>query len=263
MALATYTGADSPLIFLDMNTTYDLNSLGLPFWVYENPVFSWPENVEVNDAEVYKKEVTTSNQPKSWRHNLFKKLSIFFVVIGLILLVFSYGPSVWYSLRGVSSSALTNHGIPSAKAQSSYQPEFDRNLPLENSIFIPSIGVKSQIFESSRDNHEDALRKGVWRVNYFGTPYSREMPTILTAHRFGYLDWSLYFRLHNSFYKLPELKEGDLVEVVWRQRKYTYAIYKSEEGTEITDYGSDLILYTCMDLNSDVRVFKYAKLLEI
>lgn len=246
-----------------MNTTFDLNSLGLPFWVYENPVFAWTENLELNKELVVEDKPSNITQPKSWRHNLVKKLSIFFVVIGVILLLFSYGPSAWYAIRGVNNTTLSSHGAPSARAASSYQPEFDRNLPLENSINIPSLNVKSQIFESSRDNHEDALRKGVWRVNYFGTPYSRELPTILTAHRFGYLDWSLYFRLHNSFYKLPELKEGDLVEVVWRQRKYTYAIYKSEEGQEITDYSADLILYTCMDLNSDIRVFKYAKLLQV
>ncbi|KKS80793.1 MAG: hypothetical protein UV56_C0008G0001, partial [Candidatus Woesebacteria bacterium GW2011_GWC1_43_10b] len=65
------------------------------------------------------------------------------------------------------------------------------------------------------------------------------------------------------FYSLPKLKTGDTVEIIWRQRKYLYEVYKEEEGEEITDYSADLILYTCESLSSPVRIFRYARLLEI
>jgi sortase (surface protein transpeptidase) len=104
---------------------------------------------------------------------------------------------------------------------------------------------------------------GVWRVQDYGSPYDRTNPTILVAHRFGYLKWSNQYRHENSFYNLPKLEAGDRLEIVWRQRKYIYEIYASSEGTDIADYSANLILYTCKDLTGDIKIFKYARLLEI
>jgi len=91
----------------------------------------------------------------------------------------------------------------------------------------------------------------------------RTKPTILAAHRFGYLAWSIPYRLKNSFYNLPKLKVGDLVEIDWGQRRYVYEVYAEGKGEEITDYTADLILYTCEAMNSSVRIFRYARLLRI
>jgi len=38
---------------------------------------------------------------------------------------------------------------------------------------------------------------------------------------------------------------------------------EEEKGEEITDYSADLILYTCEDLSSPIKIIKYARLLEI
>lgn len=86
-------------------------------------------------------------------------------------------------------------------------------------------------------------------------------PTILAAHRFGYLEWTQEYRLKNAFYNLPKLKNGDMVEIIWDQHKYTYQVQDVVEGTEITDYTSDLILYTCKFLVSPTRIFVYARLI--
>ncbi|MFC1653918.1 sortase domain-bontaining protein [Patescibacteria group bacterium] len=144
-----------------------------------------------------------------------------------------------------------------------YQPVFSALLSKENRIVIDEIGVDAVVNEGTEENVEDILRKGVWRVSDFGTPYSRKYPTILAAHRFGYLEWTNQFRRENSFYNLPKLEDGDTVEIIWNQRKYVFEIYGESEGDEITDYRADLILYTCRFLDSDVRIFKYARLIEI
>jgi sortase (surface protein transpeptidase) len=102
----------------------------------------------------------------------------------------------------------------------------------------------------------------VWRVPDFGTAYERKLPMILAAHRFGYIAWTNQYRRQNSFFNLPELVPGDKVEVIWNQRRYVYEIYAGEEGKEITQYTADLILYTCKLLESDIRIFRYAKLIE-
>ena len=85
----------------------------------------------------------------------------------------------------------------------------------------------------------------------------------MAAHRFGYLKWSDSYRRQNSFYNLPKLKKGDVVRIIWKQRKYVYEIYGLEEGEEILDYSADLILYTCKFLDSSVRIFRYGRLLEV
>lgn len=152
--------------------------------------------------------------------------------------------------------------------QESRVPPKDINLPEGHYLNIPKIGVDTVIWEAEGGNYERALKKGVWRVSDFadpeksgdGLPVQAGRPIIMAAHRFGYLDWTQDYRLKNSFYELPKLKNGDMIEIVWNQVRYTYQVQNVEEGTQISDYSSDLILYTCKFLVSPVRIFVYAKL---
>lgn len=194
-----------------------------------------------------------------------------FALIGFAFIAIFYGPSLYYWAvggfqEGVNSDALA-HTVDTSNnavnAKDNYLPPFDASLPTENRIKIEAIGLDSAIHEASLENFEEALKLGVWRAPDYNTPANQARPTILAAHRFGYLRWSNLYRRHNSFFNLPKLKEGDTIEIVWRQRKYTYTVYAESSGEEITDYSADLILYTCNDLSSDVRIVKYARLLEV
>jgi sortase (surface protein transpeptidase) len=135
-------------------------------------------------------------------------------------------------------------------------PDIDPSLPKDNGLIIDKIGVKGAIHEGT--DWEEILKTGIWRVPDFGTPESNQLPIILAAHRWGYLDWSAAFRKLNSFYSLPKLVVGDTVEVIWNQRPYEYKIYSVSTGTKITDYNANLILYTCQMWDSPVRFFVYA-----
>lgn len=142
----------------------------------------------------------------------------------------------------------------------------DVSLPEGHYLSIPKIGVDTVIWEGESDNYDKALKKGVWRVGDFGVPGlpfgdAQGKSVILAAHRFGYLEWTQEYRLKNAFYNLPKLKNGDMVEIIWDQHKYTYQVQEVVEGTEITDYTSDLILYTCKFLVSPKRIFVYARLI--
>ena len=193
-------------------------------------------------------------------------------IIGFILILISYGPSILYFAQSGGKNvvskilALTAKGAPQdqvkARTISNYEPAFDPTLPKLNTLTIPSIGVKTTLQEATYENYEDALRRGVWRVADFGAP-GEAKPVILAAHRFGYLAWTNQFRRENSFFNLPKLKVGDLVTIVWHQRKYTYEIYAEGKGKQISDYSANLILYTCVNLTGEERIFKYARLLEI
>jgi len=194
---------------------------------------------------------------------MLRKLSIFFGVLGIALLAISVVPVLLgnFKLSKSEVSKLTN-GVPSVPAPQAYQPAYDPKLPSKNHLVISAIGVDTDIEEATYDNYEAALKNGVWRVSDFGAP-GGTTPTILAAHRYGYLAWTNLYRRKNSFYNLPKLQVGDLVEIDWQKRKYVYEIYATDEGTEITDYSANLILYTCVNLTGNQRIFRYAKLINL
>ncbi len=140
-------------------------------------------------------------------------------------------------------------------------PPQDLSLPEGTWVVIPRIGVRTQLDPAL--SAEQALAKGVWMAPDYGVPGDTTKPIILAAHRFGWQWWwqTDYWKYH-SFYLLPELQPGDVVEVTFDQRKYYYEIYAGEEGQEITDYNADMILYTCKFLNSPLRHFRYARMID-
>lgn len=142
-----------------------------------------------------------------------------------------------------------------------YIPPIDPDLPAGQWLTIPEIGVKTQ--PKATEDPEVALKDGVWIAPEYGQIGQPGMPIIMAAHRFGWKWWwqSDYWKL-NSFYNLPETKPGTIVELIADQRKWTYLIYGGEEGDAITDYGADLILYTCKFLNSPIRHIRYARLID-
>lgn len=221
--------------------------------------------------------VIASQQNQKGEIDVWTKISLFSIklakisfILALIVFLVAFGPSIFYTIKGseklgeIIGRKVTNSvPTPLNPVQEAYQPAFDPTLPKEARITISSIGVDSEIFEGSYDNLEEILKKGIWRVSDFGTPFNRDNPTILAAHRFGYLAWSNIFRRKSSFFNLPKIENGDTVEIVWRQRKYVYEIYKTSKGERAEDYSADLILYTCEDMGSEQRIFKYARLLKI
>ena len=158
-----------------------------------------------------------------------------FLLLGIIFLVLSFAPSIWYSLAvkvdDYSTAILetvtgksTSEEKPTVEIPN-WQPTFDSRLPRDTVLTISEIGIDTKVNERTYQNYEDALKLGVWRVPDFGTPLDRTKPVILAAHRFGYLAWTNLYRRKTLFYNLPKLKEGDLVEITYKQRKYTYEIY--------------------------------------
>ncbi|MFZ5376213.1 MAG: hypothetical protein ACOZAN_00905 [Patescibacteria group bacterium] len=145
--------------------------------------------------------------------------------------------------------------------QETYLPPIDVSLPEGEWIVIPKIGVYSQL--RSTQDPDEALEQGIWMAPDYGKPGDRELPMIVAGHRFGWdWWWQSDFGKKNSFNMLPSLVEGDQVEIISGQRKWVYEIYAGEEGQEITDYSADAIFYTCKHLNSPIRYFRYAKLLD-
>ncbi len=201
------------------------------------------------------------------------KIAKALAILGIVFLTISFAPSIWYWAKAQGKNTVSELLYQTAAAQPMpasnqpgsevYQPRFDAMLPLTTNLKIPSIGIDTEIYEATKENYEEALKKGVWRASDSGTPYNRTEPTILAAHRFGYLAWSNIFRKKHSFYNLPKMEVGETVEITYKQRKYLYEVYAESSGEDISDYSADLVLYTCENLNSPVRIFKYARLIEV
>jgi len=211
--------------------------------------------------------IQVDQKSKSVRAIIFTAL----MSLSFALIVGMFGPVIYFRFFGhetVPIQATETGTLLGGKFQQPVTPERkiekppqDENLPEGSWLIISRIGVRTEILESKTP--EESLIKGVWRVPDFGQPGDTKQPLILAAHRYGYNWWwrGEYWKYH-SFYLLPELQPGDLVEVISDKRKYLYEIYAGEEGTEITDYNADLILYTCKFLTSDIRHFRYARLID-
>ncbi len=160
---------------------------------------------------------------------------------------------------GVGSQATASAQMPPEEAK--YVPAQDATLPQGDWLVIPRIGVRSVLQPTIKP--DEALATGLWWVPDFGQPGDVDLPMIVAAHRYGWQWWwkTDYWKYH-SFYLLPDTEPGDRIEVISDQRKWVYEIYAGEEGEQITDYDADLILYTCKYLQSPIRHFRYARLID-
>jgi len=227
--------------------------------------------VAVSPQPAYLEPAVMLPKPSGKISSVFSRLSKLSALLGIALILFFYAPKALAWGESVVGGAVANFGMSNTEIQSLksnlnvskpiYNPPFDARLPATNQLLIPAIGVNTGIQEATLDNYEAALRKGVWRVSDFGAPNDNGEPIILAAHRFGYLAWTNPYRHKNSFYNLPKVNTGDLVEIDWNQRKYLYEVYAVSKGTQILDYSADLILYTCETLTGDNKIFVYARLI--
>lgn len=205
-------------------------------------------------------------------HRLFYGLCL---SVCLVLLAIIFLPSAYYAFfpADVVPLKTDQHGTVLGGAYAAGAasrkgplpaPEKEESLPTGTWLIIPKIGVNTEILESAKP--EDSLDKGVWRVPEFGTATDTSKPMILAAHRYGWKAWWLagnqYWKYH-SFYLLPDLVQGDLIQVIDGQRKYVYEVYAGEQAKEISDYNADLILYTCKFLDSPLRFFRYARRVDL
>ncbi|MEO8581648.1 MAG: sortase [Patescibacteria group bacterium] len=203
---------------------------------------------------------------------ILSKLSLAGMVVSLAILLYIFFPDLVYAVipmktepiqTAVDQSALGGKFTDGNLYSKTSLPEKNEYLPEGNWLVIPKIDVITNINESAIETHESALKKGVWRVPDFADPtQQKKFPTILVAHRYGYIAWSDQFRRQNSFYHLDQLGVGDTFEIIWDHRRFQYEIYAGEEGQQITDYNADIVLYTCKYLNSPVRIFRYARRVE-
>jgi sortase (surface protein transpeptidase) len=199
---------------------------------------------------------------------IYNVIGVTILVLGFLLMLIPVFPYVWYVVNpeatGDEITTLSGEIIPEQKIPQIENPVNDDPLPFKDTslpeqphIIIEKINVNSPI--GIGDNYIESLKVGSWMVPEYGDPIDNAAPIIIASHRFGYSSWGTEKREKISFYNLPSTDKGDLIEIIWDQRKFYYVIYKAEESTFISDYEADLILYTCKFFNSPIRIFRYAQ----
>lgn len=120
-----------------------------------------------------------------------------------------------------------------------------------NRLIITKIGVNAPIVESA--SSEYGLSLGAWHVPESSSP-EKGGNTVITGHRFKYLPPS-----NLTFYLLDKLEAGDLISVVWKNKKYYYKVreLKIVEPTDLSVEAKSeepiLTLYTCHPIYSTAK----------
>lgn len=115
-----------------------------------------------------------------------------------------------------------------------------------NRITIPALKVDSPVYGGTSI---DFLEKGTWLRPNGSTP-DKGGNTVIVGHRYTSQDWFG----KNTFYDLPDVEVGDLIEVVWEGKEYVYKIFLTDtvkpDAVEIEAPSSENILtiYTCTPL---------------
>jgi len=233
-------------------------------------------NIQPQDPYSYANQPLQQTQPENFFSKLgglYTTIGAIFIMGGLLLLLVPAFPYLYYNINveatndevstlselvttKTSAKPTTITPTPSLTPTPLPLPAKDPSLPTKNTLVIPGIGVNGPINEGS--DSKKALYKGIWRHPEWGTPLEDNRPTIIAAHRFGYIEWSQEFRKTQSFFNLPNMKVGDTFSVIWDQREFKYEVKRVEEANAIYTADSDMILYTCKYLKSPVRIIVYA-----
>ncbi len=136
-------------------------------------------------------------------------------------------------------------------------PPKDMNLPKTPTLIIEKIGINGQIRQGS--NGDEILQKGIWMPPGANNPKTKE-PVVLISHRFGIIGWDYDYKQKNWFKRLPELRGGDIIKVIYDQRMFTYEVISTfVTGNSSFSINADLTLYTCENINSEKRIIIEAK----
>lgn len=168
------------------------------------------------------------------------------ITMSLYLLIAPVVPAVEYYLRDVADVQYKNRANDSGgEYELALQGRKEESDYFKDDIvLIPSIGVDMDVVEGQSD---DALDKGAW-IRPNGSKPNLGSNTVITAHRFSYLDGG------RSFYNLDKVKNGDEVIVYWKGDRYRYivngsrVVKPSAVQIENPTNAPMLTLYTCTPL---------------
>lgn len=179
-------------------------------------------------------------QPKVSMHRKINNiLTVIVIGLGSYLLLAPFTPSIdfWVKKRG-------GFDTPSYAIKTDVKKAV-ADIPSDNRLAIPSIGLDEHVFESTVP---DGINKGVYQRPKTSDP-SLGSNTVFVGHRFSYFP-----NIPSPFYNLDKVSLGDEMVVVWKGVIYRYKV-KEIKVVEPTEFmveaptkESKLTIYTCTPL---------------
>lgn len=178
----------------------------------------------------------SNKQPRT--NKIIKRIN--YTLLGIILLSNGYvlfgffRPAIEPSIKRIVAPVHT-----ATPAQALSEPD---------SLIIPKIQVRTPV---RTGDSADALKNAAWLRPASVEP-DKGGNTILAGHRFSY-------QVASVFYNLDKLQLGDTVQLIWKNKLYTYHVTEvyevSPDAIEIEgqNFGERLTLYTCTPLWSTAR----------
>jgi len=191
--------------------------------------------------------------------NVFRMIAIIVLMIGLYIVLYPFFPRLKYLIERNRYDFPYQTNI--SEIAGAEDENVEKEIPEENRVVIPKIGVDMPIVEGTDDR---VLDIGVWHRPATGKPGFGNM--VLTGHRFGYDFLPEDVRNSTSFYNLDKLEKGDYIIIYWNGVEYDYQVEFSEVVDKMDKYIEDqtdeerLTLYTCHPIGqNDKRLVYYAK----
>lgn len=198
-------------------------------------------------------------------------ISITIVGIAMYILGAPFAPDVLYAFNQTTQTSIINSqkisSISVATPTSVLGESVEDSKSLENeldlyggsfgTLQIGSIGVDGIIHEGDKS----ALDKGIWRRPNTSTP-DKGGNTVIVAHRFLYTSGS------NTFYHLDKVQLGEVIQLQWKGKLYSYKVFEISEVLPQEVYIENntlepiITLYTCTPLfTADKRLVVKARMI--
>jgi LPXTG-site transpeptidase (sortase) family protein len=193
-----------------------------------------------------------------------KIVLVLMFLVGLYLIVYPLLPAILFKLfqEGEETYPYKTRLEGIVEGDGGFE---DEDIPSENRLVIPAIGVDMPIVEG---DSEEVLNLGVWHRPRTGIPGQGNM--VLTGHRVGYAFLPEDIRNSTSFYHLDKLEIGSWVIIYWKGAEYDYQVYDfgivdpTEVSVESQEGAERLTLYTCHPIGQrSQRLVYWAKPIDI
>ena len=168
--------------------------------------------------------------------NLILSFVVFF--LGMYITLMPVIPEIKFNVVKAKDNGFI---YPSQIAPADFVPK--KEIPLENRLVIPEIGVDGELNEGDKA----ALEMGLWHRPGTSNP-ALGGNTVIVAHRFLYSSGPI------TFYHLDKMQIGDEFSIYWEGKEYVYKVFDifevNPDQTEIEEdtVNNIVTLYTCTPL---------------
>ena len=152
---------------------------------------------------------------------LYLQISKWMLTVGIILTLvyFLLAPAINGIFNPIPDTPLFPYSSDILTPEQTKNTEPTFSPPEENTLVIPSLGVNSTI----KSGGNSLTNKNIWHDTNSTVPGAGGN-IVMAGHRFSYKNGD------NSFYHLPSLKVGEIIQIFWNGKENLYKVTESFEA---------------------------------